>query len=335
MAIDRGPAPRLVIFNHKGGVGKTTLTVNLAAALAEQGKKVLLVDSDPQANLTSYLVSDDVVDALLDESDGAQGNTLWSALKPVSEGTGDPRNISALERYERIHLLAGDIRLAEFEATLGAAWGECFQRRLRGFRTTTSLSDVVSAAAASVSADVIFYDAGPNIGPLNRAILLDSDYFIIPAAADLFSLRAIKTLGHTLAEWISDATTIAELAPSTLPILKGLPRLVGYIPQRFRVYGGGAAIDYAKLFPRLERAVQEDILVVLGKAEPLLASAVAHPLRIGEVKDFGAIAAASQREGVPLWRTTSGAPLQREAARETFDALATTLVSALARDGHR
>ena len=58
---------RLSVFNHKGGVGKTTLTMNLAATLAEEGKRVLVVDSDPQCNLTSYLIEDDVVDRLLDE----------------------------------------------------------------------------------------------------------------------------------------------------------------------------------------------------------------------------------------------------------------------------
>src|SRR5258706_15578733 len=88
------PAPVTIsIFNHKGGVGKTTLTMNLASTLALLGKRVLLVDSDPQCNLTSYLIADDVVDDLLDKSDSQHGRTIWSAVKPVSEGLGTIKRI--------------------------------------------------------------------------------------------------------------------------------------------------------------------------------------------------------------------------------------------------
>ncbi|HEU5069213.1 MAG TPA: ParA family protein [Verrucomicrobiae bacterium] len=80
---NRARAIRVAVYNHKGGVGKTTLTINLADALSRLGKRVLLIDSDPQCNLTSYLVDDDVVDSLLDDSDTAKGQTLWAGLKPV------------------------------------------------------------------------------------------------------------------------------------------------------------------------------------------------------------------------------------------------------------
>ncbi|MDB6013963.1 MAG: ATPase [Gammaproteobacteria bacterium] len=319
--------PRFVVFNHKGGVGKTTLTVNLAAAISEFGKRVLLVDSDPQGNLTSYLIEDSVVDDLLDRSDGPDGSTVWSALKPVTEGIGDPKPVGPIERFGGLQLVPGDIRLAEFEAQLSSFWSECFQRRIRGFRGITALSRVVEEAARQVGADIIFYDAGPNIGALNRVILLDCDYFAIPAAADLFSLRAIKTLGHTLVEWITEWRTISELAPDNIYLLPGAPKPIGYIAQRFKVYGGGPAANYAAMFPKIERAVQEEVVSVLRTCDPDLVSAISSPLRIGEIKEFGALAAASQIEGVPIWQVHAGTPDQRQAAKEAFDELGRVVIS--------
>src|SRR6476619_6460080 len=90
---ERHSSIRIAIFNHKGGVGKTTLTVNIADALASMGKRILLVDSDPQGNLTSYLVEESVVDDLLDNADTDRGQTLWSAVKPIVEATGEIKQI--------------------------------------------------------------------------------------------------------------------------------------------------------------------------------------------------------------------------------------------------
>ncbi|MHB1273348.1 MAG: ParA family protein [Rhodanobacter sp.] len=60
-------------FNHKGGVGKTTLTVNVADALVDLGVKVLMIDADPQCNLTAFYLEEKLLDELLGESDDANG----------------------------------------------------------------------------------------------------------------------------------------------------------------------------------------------------------------------------------------------------------------------
>ena len=138
------PKPaRITLFNHKGGVGKTTLTANIAFALAEMGKSVLLVDSDPQCNLTSYLLADDVVDELLNESDGAEGRTIWSALKPVVDGDRACRLVEPM-RIGHVALLPGDIRLSSFEESLNESWVGCFRRRLGALYATSSISTLVS-----------------------------------------------------------------------------------------------------------------------------------------------------------------------------------------------
>src|SRR5262249_31739988 len=140
----RPSAKRLSIFNHKGGVGKTTLTFNIASAIARLGKKVLLVDTDPQCNLTAYLIEGPVVDDLLDHSDDKSGKTIWSAVKAVAEGTGDVHKVPPFQLSERNLLLTpGDIRLSDFEAELTSFWGDCLQRKVRGYRGTTAISNLV------------------------------------------------------------------------------------------------------------------------------------------------------------------------------------------------
>src|SRR5579862_5487169 len=182
LVTSRAPAKRLSIFNHKGGVGKTTLTFNIAYMLASMGKRVLLVDSDPQCNLTAQLIDSKVLDNLLDQSDGLDGETLWSALKPIVDASGSVKPISTVDIRSNLFLLPGDIQMSEFESDMNEFWRECFQRKRRGFVGTTALSTLINAICTAKEIEYVFYDSGPNLGPLNRVILLDCDYFIIPAA---------------------------------------------------------------------------------------------------------------------------------------------------------
>ena len=322
----RHRARRLSIFNHKGGVGKTTLTVNIASALAKLGKKILLVDSDPQCNLTAYLVESSVVDDLLDSSDTENGQTIWSALKPIVDASGDVRSIEPIERSENIFLLPGDIRLSEFEEELTTRWSESYQRKLRGFKGTTSLSLLINRISTEYNIDYVFYDSGPNIGPLNRVILLDCDYFIVPAACDLFSIRALKTLGHTLMQWITDWSTVVELAPDDIYLIPGKPKLLGYIPQRFRVYGGQVAGDYASYLTRIEKHVHSDIVTVLRAIDTSLASNSMNVNRLGLIKDFASLATASQSQGVSIADVKTGTAEQRKEAQAAFTGIAKRII---------
>jgi cellulose biosynthesis protein BcsQ len=316
----------LTLFNHKGGVGKTTLTVNVARALTRLGKRVLLVDSDPQGNLTSLLVEESVVNQLLDQSDSPGGQTIWSAVKPIVDGSGDVQIIPPVELPDNLFLLPGDIRLAEFEQELTALWGECFQRRPRGFRGTTALSSLVNHVAHMTRADFVMYDSGPNIGALNRVIMLDCDFFAIPAACDLFSIRAIATLGQTLSGWIRNWATLYELAARDVYLLPGRPKLIGYIPQRYKTYGDRISKEYARFLPRIELAVQKDVIELLRRVDESLVACARSPLSLGGVKDFASLAAASQREGVAIPEVHAGTPEQREVAEDTFDDLAAKII---------
>ena len=225
---------KISLFNHKGGVGKTTLTINIADELARAGKTVLLVDADPQCNLTSFYLEESYIEGLLSDSDeNGAGETLWSGVKPVAEGRGGIVDIPVIDDLgdckDKLSLLPGDVLLSEYEEVLPQAWTESFSRSVRGYTVTTALAQLVNRTAKKVGADVVLYDVGPNVGALNRVILLDCDYFITPVAADLFSLRALSTVGRSIAKWIDDWATIRQLAPSNVKrdLLVGKPAYMG------------------------------------------------------------------------------------------------------------
>ena len=318
---------RITLYNHKGGVGKTTLSVNVGAALAARGERVFLVDSDPQCNLTSYFFPDEFVNDLLNESDGDSGRTIWSAVRHVVEGVG---GITPIEPYETVvdnlEILPGDIRLSEFEQALGDYWTDCFKRRLSGLRATTALSALVNGLVEEREYSYVLYDTGPNIGPLNRAILLDCDYFVVPVACDLFSVRALATLGQTLKAWILDWQTISDLAPDGVYLPAGRPKFLGYIPQRFQVYGRAMAQAPSFYLRTVQKQLFSDVVSVLKQIDPALAPQSVSSSKLGQVKDFGSIVQIAQSEGVPLENTTEGSSDQAAQAGEAFRQIAARIV---------
>jgi cellulose biosynthesis protein BcsQ len=266
------------------------------------------------------------MDDWLDHSDSETGKTIWTAVKPISEASGDIREVSPFERFPGVFLVPGDIRLSEFEQDLNQFWNECLLRRIRGFRGTGAISAIVNQICSKLGIDYVFYDAGPNIGPLNRAILLDCDFFIIPAACDLFSVRALKTLGYTLQTWISQWRTIRELAPDDTQLLPGKPVFMGYIPQRFRVYRGQVAQGYSGYMSRVERHISSDIVNVLKKVDPKLVPFPLSDIRLGQIKDFGTIANAGQHTGLAMFDVQSAPQAQRDEARNAFYAIAKKVI---------
>ena len=318
---------RITLFNHKGGVGKTTLTVNIAFALAEMGKSVLLVDSDPQCNLTSYLLDDEVVDELLQGSGESNGQTLWTAVSPYVDNTGLRRFVKPMDIGD-LKLLPGDIKLSEFEEFLYDSWTDSLKRRLGALRATTSISTLVSQIHRQSALDFVFYDTGPNIGALNRVLLLDSDFFIVPVACDLYSVRALTTLGHALSTWLREAKTIGDIAPNGADLLSATPTFLGYIPQRFKVYGQEMTTQALEYLRRIKERIHEDVSDALRKVDKNLAPQRSQDPQLGEIRDIASLVLSGQREGVSVWECSSGTPAQRNRAKREFHAIASRVVRA-------
>lgn len=322
---------KLAIFNHKGGVGKTTLAVNIADALADLGKSVLLVDADPQCNLTSFYLSEKELDELLGESDDVKGGTIWSSIKPVVDGKGSIKAIEPYDIRENVLLCPGDVLLADYEEELPAAWTGSFARKGRDYDVMCALSHAVREIATKYKVDLVIYDVGPNVGPLNRTILLDSDFFTTPVAADLFSLRALSTVGRSIAKWITDWQTVRNLATDSdrKQLLSGNPVYLGYITSAYKVASGRAAThphEYweAKIAPRVRDRIVADLRKVDTKLVPHSGN------KIGAIKNFQSLAPQAQTLGLAIGklrgRVNPGYNSQVEEAADEFDHLARELI---------
>jgi cellulose biosynthesis protein BcsQ len=202
----------LSMFNNKGGVGKTTLTCNLASLLAtKHNKRVLLVDCDPQCNSTQLIMGEAYSTALYWEKSGSNGvTTVKDILQRIEDGDSDINaNIIPVKASDNrffIDLIPGHPALSIIEDRLGAAWHSLKGGDLGGIRQTNWSTALCMALKDKY--DYIFFDLGPSLGALNRSILIGCDRFVTPMGTDIFSILGVRNIG----EWLNSWTVLYENA---------------------------------------------------------------------------------------------------------------------------
>ncbi len=165
----------IAVFNHKGGVGKTTSVANLGAALAQKGKKVLLVDIDPQACLTVHFgidpeIADDTIYQVLCKDRPLAGAVQW------------------LER-EKLHLAPSHLDLAGAELELATAMGR--ERIVR---------DAIDGYLRDHrDLDYVFFDCPPSLGLLTINALTAAEEVFVPLQTEFLALRGLGKLVELIA----------------------------------------------------------------------------------------------------------------------------------------
>ncbi|MCU0496018.1 MAG: AAA family ATPase [Anaerolineae bacterium] len=193
--------PTIAFFNGTGGVGETSLVYHLSYMFSELGVRVIAADLDPQANLTAaFLDEDRLLELWHTENDP---NTIYQCVQPLIDRSGDIRQPKIQEIEFNLGLLAGDLGLSLFEQLLSDEWAYTLQANLGALRVTSAFWRIMQAAAKEYEAQIILADMGPNLGAINRSILISSDYLITPLMPDLFSLQGLQNLGPTLRHWRS------------------------------------------------------------------------------------------------------------------------------------
>ncbi len=254
--------PIIAFFNNKGGVGKTSLVYHLAWMYADLGLRVVMADLDPQANLTAASLDEEQVEDLWNSE---YPKTVFGTVQPLIKGIGDIAEpyLAPVGQplFPTLMLLPGDLSLSRFEDTLSEVWPKCMDRDERAFRVISAFWRIIQKAIAAHHAQVVLVDLGPNLGAINRAVLIAADYVVVPLSPDLYSLQGLHNLGPTLHRWRGEWTERLSRNPAKdllLPSGQMLP--IGYVVLQHSVRLDRPVQSYNRWIARIPQVYRTDIL---------------------------------------------------------------------------
>lgn len=302
-------AARLIsLFNHKGGVSKTTTAFNLGWALADRGKRVLVVDGDPQCNLTGTVLGFGGAGGFEEFYEKNPGANISDSLETIFKGGGTPLNPANIiaTTNPNLFLLAGNISLAENETQVSVA--------LSTSAAIPALQNIPGAicallrmTAAKHGIDAVIIDMSPSVGALNQCFLMGSDYFIVPTSPDYYCNQAIYSLSRVLPRWNETVNSFRRSA-LLYPFPENPPQFCGIISQRYRPRLGNPARSFQQWIDIIKESVLKQLVPSLMaqnmciSVDKFNASAPGDtPFNLINIADFNSLIAQSQKHNVPVF----------------------------------
>lgn len=287
----------IAFFNNKGGVGKTSMVYHLAWMFSDHGLRVIAADLDPQGNLTAAFLDEDRLEQVMPKNDHPL--TIFGAIQPLKQGTGDIADPHVEIISDRLGLILGDMALSTFEDDLSEVWPKCLAGDPRAFRIMSAFWRLVQKAGQEHGADVILIDLGPNLGAINRASLIASDFVVIPLGPDLFSLQGLQNLGPALRNWRDGwQKRLRENPPAGLPLPSGKIQPVGYIVLRHTIRLDRPVKAFERWMARMPSTYAEAVLQQPPDPQVTINT---DPNCIAKLKDYRSLMPLAQEARKPMF----------------------------------
>ena len=268
------------VFNNKGGVGKTTLAFHLAHALALKGYKTLMLDLDPQSNLTLNSISAKRLEEIWNEEEPfiddlrtsleerrislseylSKPRSIHSLLKPIEDGVFEEISIGTpIEINKNLGLIPGRLSIHSYEDKISKNWSDAFMGDVTALRLITAMRNLCLDASEKYNYNFAIIDTSPSLGMLNKVVISTSTAFFVPCMPDMFSSFGLKNIGNSLKLWHNQFNTMTNLLSDKKR--EGLPssfvRFLGYTIFNAKKYDGNrneyglaqAHLGYVKKLP--------------------------------------------------------------------------------------
>ncbi|WP_196774342.1 ParA family protein [Rhodovulum sp. MB263] len=263
-------ARRILLFNHKGGVGKTTTAYNIGWKLTQQGHRVLLVDGDSQVNLTARALGERFEEYY--EDDGTRSSNIYDAVRPVFEGRPNPIEgftCPTAENNDSLFVLPGHPDLSALEGQISLA------QETRGTLSVTrnlpgALHQLISLIEKTHEVDFSIVDINPGLGALNQNFFMISQAFIVPTNPDPFSLMSLKTLGLEIEKWVNWKQRFGDaFLDATYPLPEGWAKFLGAVHSRFNRHKSKAAGRYHERLTSIDERIEQEFVPRMEAAQAL------------------------------------------------------------------
>lgn len=286
----------IALFNNKGGVGKTTLLCNIASYYSKRmGKRVLVIDADPQCNATTYLLSEDQVKDLYYKD--TPNSTLYDYIAAYQDG--EAPSVPEIVKSDgfAVDVLLGDTRVALMEDFVSSEWMDN-NRIGSSLKTICFIKSLLTSLEQQY--DYVFFDLGPSLGSINRVILLSVDGFLLPMSSDIFSLRAIENISHSLRSWFdhfnNKLSSYEEKRGSKFNIngteVHATTRFLGYVTQQYKAKTENGVKRPVKAYDQIISQIPNKIMQLLSGY--YTQGMTDEELRVGEIPNFNSLVPMSQ-----------------------------------------
>jgi chromosome partitioning protein len=266
------------VINYKGGVGKTTVTANIAAELARRNKRVLLLDMDAQASLTFSFISPDYWDQNLKNT-----RTIKNYFDAISQGFTPPplsdlvirpsvnNTLRQLGSTGFVDLIPSHLGLINVDLELATLLGgaNMNQAKLNYIKVHGKLRDSI-VQYASGSYDVVLIDCPPNFNIVTKNALIASDQILIPAKPDYLSTLGIDYLHRSVDQLIREFN---EFASMDATVRQSSPKMLGVVFTMIQIYSGAPISSQQQFITQTQRLGMPTFTAYFRENKSIFASA--------------------------------------------------------------